>query len=222
MNRTVVITGATSTTGRAAAQAFASHGDSVALLSRDAARLEALAGELELPAERVLTQSVDLRDAPALQAAAATVAAKFGAVHILIHLVGGWTGGRTLPETDPEDFKLMLRQHAHSTFNLFQAFVPRLIAAGWGRVLAISTPAASRATAKRGAYAAAKAAQEALFLTLAEELRGTGITANLIVVNAIDAERQGKGATPEEIVAAMLYLCSDEGGKVNGARLPLQ
>jgi NAD(P)-dependent dehydrogenase (short-subunit alcohol dehydrogenase family) len=221
MSKVVVITGATGATGGAAARAFAARGDSLALLSRDPAKLDALARGLGLSGERVLTQAVDLRDAAALRAAAEAVSAKFGAVHILIHLVGGWTGGKTLTETDLEDFKLMLRQHAHSTFNLFQAFVPHLVAAGWGRVLTISTPSASRPAAKRGAYVAAKAAQEALFLTLAEEVKGSGVTANLIVVNAIDVENQGKGATPDEIVAAMLYLCSDAGGAINGARLPL-
>lgn len=221
MNKVVVISGANGATGRAAAQAFAARGDSLALLSRDQSNLDALARDLDLAPDRVLVRAVDLRDAPTLRAAAEAVTVKFGAVHILIHLVGGWTGGKTIAGTDPEDFKLMLRQHAHSTFNLFQAFVPHVTDAGWGRVIAISTPSAGRPVAKRGVYAAAKAAQEALFLTLAEELEGTGVTANLIVVNAIDAEHKGAGTTPEEIAAAMLYLCSEEAARINGARLPL-
>ena len=115
----------------------------------------------------------------------------------------------------------MLDQHARTTFNLFQAFVPHLSKSGWGRVLTVSAPVAEHPIAKRGAYAAGKAAQEALFFTLADELKGTGVTANVIVVNAIDVEHKGSGATREEFVAAMMYLCSDDGAKVNGARLPL-
>ena len=72
-----------------------------------------------------------------------------------------------------------------------------------------------------GAYAAAKSAQETLVLTLAEELREQGVTANIIQVKAIDVKGTGKGTSPQEIVAAMTYLCSDEAAKVTGARIPV-
>jgi NAD(P)-dependent dehydrogenase (short-subunit alcohol dehydrogenase family) len=60
-----------------------------------------------------------------------------------------------------------------------------------------------------------------LMLTLAAELKESGVTANIIQVHAIDVEKKGTGTTPEEIVAAMLYLFSDEAGKMTGARIPL-
>jgi NAD(P)-dependent dehydrogenase (short-subunit alcohol dehydrogenase family) len=76
---------------------------------------------------------------------------------------------------------------------------------------------------ERGVYTAAKAAQENLTLTLAAELRERGVTANIIQVRAIDvdATRRGTGTTPAEIVAALLYLFSEEAGKITGARIPL-
>jgi len=221
MNKVVVITGATGATGRAAAQAFAARGDSLVLLSRDPSHLDALTRDLALPSERIHTQAVDLTDASALRSAAEAASVKFGGLHILIHLVGGWTGGKTLVDSAPADLDSMLDQHVRTTFNLFQAFVPHLTRAGWGRVLTVSSPVASRPAAKLGAYAAAKSAQEALFLTLADELKGTGVTANVIQVHSIDVDHKGKGTPPEEIVAAMRYLCSDEAAKINGARLPL-
>jgi NAD(P)-dependent dehydrogenase (short-subunit alcohol dehydrogenase family) len=221
MNKVVVITGATGATGKTAARAFAARGDSLVLISRSQEHLDVLAHELALPPDRILTQVVDLTNVPALRSAAEAASVKFGGIHILLHLVGGWTGGKTLVETAPDDFNAMLDQHVHTTFNLFQAFVPHLVESGWGRVLTVSAPVASKPAAKRGAYGAAKAAQEALFLTLAEELKGTGVTANVIVVNAIDVMRVGAGATPEEITAAMLRLCSDEAAQTNGTRLPL-
>ncbi len=67
-------------------------------------------------------------------------------------------------------------------------------------------------------------------LSLAQEWKGTGVTANLLVVRAIDEQHErdrqptGQNAastTPEEIVSAILYLCSEAAGVVNGARLPL-
>ena len=74
---------------------------------------------------------------------------------------------------------------------------------------------------KTGVYTAAKAAQENLVLTLVAELKEQGVTANIIQVRAIDVANKGTGTTPDEIVAAMLYLFSKEAAKVNGARIPL-
>ena len=217
--RVVVITGATGELGKQAARAFAQRGDRLALLSRDAAALESLKEELNLPAGRILTRVLDIGNSGAVRAAAQAVAAELGGAHILLHLVGGWTGGKTLVEASPDDLNLMLDQHVCTSFNLIQAFAPQLTGNGWGRALMVSSPVASRPAAKRGIYAAAKAAQEALFLALAQEVREAGVTANVITVNSITAN--GTGTRPEEIVAAMLYLCSEEAGKVNGVRLPI-
>lgn len=217
--RVMVITGATGALGKLAAQTFASRGDSLALLSRNQTGLDSLARDLNLPSNRLYTRAVDLLDAPTLRATAGAVAAQFGRVHALIHLVGGWTGGKTIVESSVDDFSSMLNQHAWTTFTLFQAFAPHL--ASNGRVIIVSSPLTIRPAAQMGAYAAAKSAQETLVLTLAEELREQGVTANLIQVKAIDVKGTGKGTSPHEIVAAMAYLCSDEAAKVTGARIPV-
>jgi NAD(P)-dependent dehydrogenase (short-subunit alcohol dehydrogenase family) len=129
-----------------------------------------------------------------------------------------------------EDLSNMVNQHVWTTFYLAQAFVPHLVANHWGRVAVISSPSATTPAANGAPYAAAKAAQEALIMTLAREVAGSGVTANVVQVRAIDTnherdrERTSKNAswtTPEEIAATILYLCSDEAQVVNGARIPL-
>ena len=220
-DRVVVITGATGALGKLAAQTFASRGDSLVLLSRDQDELDSLARDLNLPSERLLTRAVDLLDAPSLRATAEAVEAAFGRIHALIHLVGGWTGGKTIPETSVDDFASMLNQHAWTTFNLFQAFVPKLLANGWGRVITVSLPLTVHPQPKMSAHAAGKAAQESLVLTLAEETCGTSVTANILHVNSIDAKGTGKGTSPKEIVAKMEYLFSEEASQVTGMRIAL-
>ena len=221
MIRTIVITGATGALGSLTAKTFAARGHSLALLARDSNQLDSLARELTLPSERLFTSVVDLRDAQAVHSTGEAVFAKFGGVHGLIHLVGGWTGGKTLAETSIQDLESMLGQHVWTTFHLFQAFSPKLAASGWGRVITISPSTVQNPPAKRGVYTAAKAAQETLVLTLAAELKESGVTANIIQVQAIDVENKGTGTTPDVIVAAIQYLFSDQAGKVNGARIPL-
>lgn len=221
MNRTVVITGATGELGKKTAQAFAAAGHSLVLLARDQSELDALASELNLPSERLFTSVLDLRDGKAVRATAEAVAAQFGGVHALIHLVGGWVGGKTLVEGSAEDLELMLDQHVWTTFHLFQAFVSHFLKNGWGRVMVVSASTVPNPPGKTGIYTAAKAAQENLMLSLAAELKENGVTANIIQVRSIDVKGKGTGTMPEEIVAAMLYLFSDEAAKVNGARIPL-
>lgn len=91
----------------------------------------------------------------------------------------------------------MLEQHVWTTFYTLRAFTPAMVKNGWGRVVVVSSPLAEEPAAGMSAYAAAKAAQQALIRSLAAELRGTGVTANL------------------------LYLCSDQAARINGACIPL-
>lgn len=221
MTKTVVITGATGALGNKTAHAFAEQGHSLALLDNDQNKLDSLVRDLNLPEERLLASIVDLRDGQAVHSTAEAVSAKFGGVHALIHLVGGWLGGKTLPETTMDDMNSMFGQHVWTTFYLFQAFSPLLAKSGWGRVITVSPSTVSNPIPKRGVYTAAKAAQENFMLTLAAELKDSNVTANIIQVKAIDVENKGTGTTPDEIVAAMLYLFSDEAGKITGARIPL-
>jgi NAD(P)-dependent dehydrogenase (short-subunit alcohol dehydrogenase family) len=219
--RVIVITGATGALGNLVAHSFAERGASLALLDNNQEKLDELVRSLNLPAPRLLTQIADLRNGEAVRSAAEAISAKFGRVDALFHLVGGWTGGKTIPESSVDDLESMLGQHVWTTFHLFQAFGPRLAVNGWGRVVIVSMPLTVHPAAKMGAYAAGKAAQEALVQTLAEELRENGVTANIIHVKAIDVKGSGKGTTPAEIVAGMMYLFSDEAAKITGAKIPL-
>jgi NAD(P)-dependent dehydrogenase (short-subunit alcohol dehydrogenase family) len=221
MTKTILITGATGGLGKKAAETFATQGHSLVLLDRNPDKLDSLAGDLSLPEDRLLTSAFDLRDEEAIHATAEAVAAKFGGVHALIHLVGGWVGGKTLVEGDPKDLELMLDQHIWTTFHLFQAFAPQMVQHKWGRVMVVSASNVPNPPGKTGIYTAAKAAQENMVLTLAAELKDQGVTANIIQVRAIDENNTGKGTTPKDIAAAMLYLFSEEAAKVNGARIPL-
>ena len=221
MTKTVLITGATGGLGRKTAHTFAEHGHSLVLLDRNPEKLDALARDLNMPEGRLLTSAFDLRDRNAVHATVEAVAAKFGGIHALIHLVGGWVGGKTLVEGDAKDLELMLDQHIWTTFHLFQAFTPQMVQHKWGRVMIVSASNVPNPPGKTGIYTAAKAAQENLVLTLAAELKEQGVTANIIQIRAIDEKNAGKGTTPDEIVAAMLYLFSEEAAKVNGARIPL-
>jgi len=221
MNKSIVITGATGALGSLAAKTFGSMGHNLALLDKDRQKLDALTADLNLPSEQLFAQTVDLLDGQALHTSAESVLNKFGSVHALFHLVGGWVGGKTFVETTTDELEFMINQHIRTTFNLFQSFSTPLAANDWGRVIIISASTVANPPGKSGVYTAAKAAQEAMTLSLAAELKDAKVTANIIHVRAIDVENKGNGTTPKAIVATMQYLFSDEAAKVNGARIPL-
>jgi NAD(P)-dependent dehydrogenase (short-subunit alcohol dehydrogenase family) len=230
VNRVVVVTGATGALGSVAAQKFAEQGARLALVGTDMNKLNALAQTLNLPDERLLLHAADVSEAGQVVALAERVQQTFGRADILLHLVGGWSGGKSVVEADGREVEKMIRQHLWTTYHLAQAFVPLMSANRWGRILAVSSPLASRPAANMSPYVVGKAAQEALLLTLAQELKDSGITVNLALVKTIDvkheraAQPNPKNAawtTPEEIVAAFLHLCSDEAGMTTGARIPL-
>ncbi len=228
--RVVLITGATGGLGRVVASTFSRDGTRLGLVGTDLDHLTSLATELGLGDDRWTPAIADLRDPQAARAAVDAVVERFGRVDVLLHLVGGWAGGTPVADLDLEEVRGMLDQHLWTTLHVVQAVVPGMVGRGWGRIVAVSTPFAINPAAKGSSYAIAKAAEETLVRALAREVGGSGVTANVVVVKKIDTEHErdrepsSKNAawtTPEEIAAVMRFLCSDEAGAVNGARIPL-
>lgn len=228
--RVVFISGATGSLGRAAAAAFATDGDRVALCGRDGARLAAIASELRLPNDRWAPVVADLVDADQAANASRQATDAFGRIDILLHLVGGFASGVPIVDLDRAATQSMLDQHIWTTLNLVQAVVPGMVERGWGRVVAVATTAAVTAPAKSGPYAAAKAAQEVLLRSLAKEVSASGVTVNVIALRAIDERHERETApspknaastTPEEAVAVIRFLCSDAAAAINGGRIAL-
>jgi NAD(P)-dependent dehydrogenase (short-subunit alcohol dehydrogenase family) len=226
----VLVTGATGPAGRAAARRFAADGALLALNGSDPARLESMLMELGLTADAAIAAPGDLKDPEIARAVVAAVEARFGRVDVLLHLVGGWTGGTGVVDIDPAEVRWMLDQHLWTTLNVLQAAVPGMAARGFGRVVAVSSPFASTPGPKGASYAMAKATEEVLLRTLAREHAADGITANLLVVKAVDArhEREAEPSkvnaswvTPEELAEALAWLASPAAAAVNGARIPL-
>jgi len=229
-DRVIVISGASGGLGQVVARSMAKSGAKLVLLGRNAANLESLSSDLNISENDRLVVSVDLNEPSGAQTAAAAAIQKFGKIDVLLQLVGGWSGGKSLTEVNPDEVASMLQQHLWTTFYLTQAFVPYLVENEWGRVIVVSSPFAANPRAKGGPYSISKSAQEALMLTLAQELKGSGVTANIITVKTIDVEHARekdptpKNATwtfPEEIAEAISYLVSNEASMINGTRLPL-
>ncbi len=228
--RVAIITGAAGGLGRVLATDLAADHYRLVLVGSDEGRLATLASSLSLPGDRCLTVAADLRQREAAESVITTAYARFGRVDALAHLVGGWTGGQAIAESNDAAMASMVEQHLWTSFNVVRALVPRMVDSGFGRIVAVSSPMAAAPSAGMSAYAVGKAAQETLFAALAREVAGTGVTVNVVRVRAIDTEhkrdadaspRTAAWTTPEEISAAVRYLFSPAAGVVNGERIGL-
>ncbi|MGH3077250.1 MAG: SDR family NAD(P)-dependent oxidoreductase [Gaiellaceae bacterium] len=226
--RVIAIAGAGGTLGPTVVRRLAPTGARLALAGRDVAALDALASEAGADAD---TSSVDLLDAGAARAWADGVAERLGGVDALLHLVGGWRGGKPIEESAPEDWSFLSSLLIDTLQNVTQAFVPHLLASGRGRFAIVGAGQAQSPTNTNAAYAAAKAAAEAWTLSLADRFRGTGATANIVVVGSIvspemrteSPDKDFSTFTPAESIAeALAFLCSDAAGPMNGQRLTLR
>ena len=226
----VLITGATGGLGRIAAAALAADGCRLGLVGRDRDRLAAVAADLELASDAWTLAVGDLRVPDEAAAAVGAVEAHFGRIDVLLHLVGGWSGGTAVADLDPATLAKMLDQHVWTTFHMARAVVPGMTARGWGRIVAVTSTATANPGPRAAAYLAAKAAQETLLRVLAREVAADGVTVNLIAVRAIDTDharehdpspKNAAWTTPEEITATIRYLLGDAAAAVNGGRIAL-
>jgi len=226
--RVIAVAGGTGNVGPTVVRRLAAAGARTCVCGRDRGSLEELAGEI---GSSIDIDVVDLLDATATRRWADDLAARHGHVDGLVQLVGGWRGGTPIEEAPLEDWDvlstLLVRTLQHAT----QAFAPHLIASGRGRFVVIGAGQASAPTHPNASYAAAKAAADAWTLALADRFKGTGSTANIVVVGAIltpamRAESPDKDfstfSPAEEIAGAISYLCSDEAASMNGQRLTLR
>ena len=219
-DRVVAITGATGQLGDVVSRHFAGTGARLALLARSEEEVATLAAELPGGADRHAGFAVDLGDAGSARDAATAVREKLGPASVLLHLVGGYAGGTPFVDGDDEEFRHLLDLNLWSTIHAVRAFLPDVMAADDGRIVTVSTFVAAAPTPKHAAYAASKAAVEALTISVARDLAGTTATSNVVVLRSIGDEKPTE-QRPEEIAATMAWLCSPDAGTINGQRINL-
>ena len=140
----------------------------------------------------------------------------------------------------PEEFDTQMHTNFRASLLLIQACVPGMRKKGWGRIVTVGSVQQSRPNTAMAVYAATKAAQNNLCMTLCGQLAGDGITINNIAPGAIETVRNEKVlADPayrkmiedsipvgfvgqsDDIAPAILLLCSDEGRYLTGADIPI-
>jgi NAD(P)-dependent dehydrogenase (short-subunit alcohol dehydrogenase family) len=229
-DKVVLITGATGALGSAVTREFAQTQARLALTGRSEEKLERLATEIGLSAECALTMAADVTQADDVESLVTTVTDRFGRIDVLLNIAGGWSGGKPVSETAMEDWDRLLALNLRSAFLLSRAVLPGMLDAGWGRIVHVSSKTAIEPRAKQAAYAVSKMGLITLTEVIAAEVKGSGVTANVVLPSIIDTPDNrkfmpkadpAKWVPPEHIAATMRFLCSDDAAAINGARIPI-
>lgn len=230
MTRSIVITGGTGSLGTALARRLGALDTRLSvsyLMPEEAARFEQ---EVDLGEDRMMLRRVDATNAESIGSFLAEVAQRWGPIHGLAALVGGWAGGRDVEETDDVRFERMIDLNLRSAFYTIRAAIPHMKEATFGRIVLVGSRAAIEHYPGQAAFNMAKAGVMALGRSVASELEPTNVTASVLVPSVIDTPATRATLpyadyvtwpTPAEIAAVAEFLLSEESGVMNGALVPV-
>jgi len=231
-----VVTGGASGIGLGVARRFVADGHDVAILDRNGAGADAAAAELRGTGTRVLGVEVDVADRESVEAAFAVVRSELGPISLLVTSAGVESFDPLL-EITAEKWDRIIAVNLTGTFTCVQAAVPDMLAAGWGRIVTISSSSAQSGAPNMAHYAASKGGVIALTKALAVDLARSGITVNTIPPSLVDTPMAraaeaagdfpgvdvvgpmvplGRAGTPADIAAACSFLCSEGGSYITG------
>ena len=222
--KTAVVTGGASGIGHAVAERLRADGFRVAIIDRS-------------PTEDGFAQVADVTDRTQVDAAIAAIRDELGPVLVLVN-AAGVEGFKKFLSMSFEEWSKVIDVNLNGVFHTTQAVLPDMVAAGWGRIVNISSSSTHSGQPFMAHYVAAKSAVNGLTKSLALEYGPSGITVNAVPPGFIDtpmlrsAESRGllggsvedhiartpvrRAGRPEDIAAACAFFISDEASYITG------
>lgn len=234
--KTTIITGGAQGIGLAISQRFARDGAKVAIWDIDEAAAQRTADELVAAGGKAIACRVDIADRAQVDAAIAAVREAFGPISILVNNAGISNIVPFLDMTE-EQWDRMITINLKGVFHCTQAVIPDMLAAGWGRVVNVSSSSTQSGAPYMSHYVASKGGVIGMTKALALEFADKGITFNNVPPGFIDTpllratlneaaiEAQIEGSPmkrigrPEDIAAACAFLASEDAGYITGHTL---
>lgn len=230
--RVALVTGASRGIGRAIALRLARDGRHVVLVSRSAGPLSEVKSQIEEAGGAASVLAADVGDEAAWQKAVESAVDQHGRLDILVNNAGITRDNLALRMSN-EEFAEVIRVNLTSAFIACRAAARAMMKNRFGRIVNIASTSGVVGNAGQVNYAAAKAGLIGLTKTLARELGGKGVTANIIAPGFIETDMTAglpeqirdrvlegmavkRLGTPEDIAAAVAYCSSDEAGFLTG------
>lgn len=237
-DRVVIVTGAGQGIGRAFAHAFAALGAVTVLADRNHDNASAVASAI---GGRAMAVAVDVGDPASVADMADAVQRAHGRIDVLVNnaAIFSTITMRPFDEIPLDEWDAVLRVNLTGPFLCARAVLPAMRRAGWGRIVNIASAAVTLGRPGYLHYIASKSALIGISRSMARELGPDGITVNTIMPGATFTEIERKTVTPEfierivaqqcihrpqvpdDLVGALLFLCSDAAGFVTGQSLTI-
>lgn len=239
MSRVAVVTGGASGMGEATCHELGRRGHQVAVLDVDHDAAQRVTEDLRAQGVTAMAAGADVTDRRAVEEAFGKIRAELGPVAVLVTSAGLF-GYSSFADITVESWQRLIDVNLTGTFHCCQVAVGDMVAAGWGRIVMISSSSAQRGTPFAAHYAASKGALLTLTKSLAREYAANGVTVNNIPPSGIETPMQhasqaaghlpsneqiaahipvGHLGTPADIAAAVGFLCSEEAGFITGQTL---
>ncbi|MCB1745039.1 MAG: SDR family NAD(P)-dependent oxidoreductase [Gammaproteobacteria bacterium] len=221
--RIAAVTGAFGALGKVVVGHLVEQGYAVAALDLAASPASAL------PDGTLVLGGIDLTDEHGASGAFERVRSELGGLDVLINIAGGFAW-ETLADGEIETWDRMYRLNLKTALVACRTALPHLRKSQSGRIVNVGANAALRSGAGMGAYAASKSAVMRLTESLAEELKGSGLTVNAVLPSIIDTPANradmpdadpSTWVAPDELAFAIGFLASQRASAVTGALLPV-
>jgi NAD(P)-dependent dehydrogenase (short-subunit alcohol dehydrogenase family) len=230
-----VVTGGASGVGRAIVEHLAGAGHAVAVLDLDGEAAHAAAALVGDGAGAIGCQ-VDVANRSSVDAAYDRVRSELGPIEVLV-TSAAVSGFVRFQDITVEEWDRTLAVNLTGTFHCLQAAIGDMVAAGWGRIVTISSAAGQAASPRQAHYSASKGGVIAMTKTVAAELARNGITANTIPPFTVDTPMlraaqdagqlpvtevlagmipMGRLGTADDIAATCAFLCSEQAAYITG------
>jgi len=241
-----VVTGGGRGIGHAVAAELAARGARVVIVSRSGDEIAAVAAEIRRAGGDAEAMPCDVADPEAIERLARAAGERLGQVDILVNNAG-IASSAPLHRQSLEEWRRLFAVNVEGTFVATRAFLPGMLARGWGRIVNLASVAGRTGAAYIAAYTASKHAVVGLTRALAAEVAHQGVTVNAVCpgyvatpmteqsiarivaktgisteaarAKLIAANPQARLIEPEEVAYAVAMLCDERARGINGQTL---
>lgn len=225
--KVVLITGGTGALGRAVAQAFGTSNATTVVTYIVDEEMEDVKTKIKTITELV---KADITKEDQAKKLVSHVIETYDRIDVLINVVGGYLGGKTVSELDETEWDKMMNMNLKSAFLISKHVIPLMLSAKHGKIVHISSRTGLKSDGYDSAYSASKSGLIRLIESISEEVKEHNINVNCILPSTIDTEANRKAmpdsdfskwVKTEDLANLMLFLCSDEAKVINGAAIPV-
>jgi NAD(P)-dependent dehydrogenase (short-subunit alcohol dehydrogenase family) len=224
--KVVLITGGTGALGRAVAQAFGTWKATTVVTYIIDEEMKDVKAKIKTIVELI---KADITKEDQAKKLVSHVINTYDTIDVLVNVVGGYLGGKTVAELDETEWDKMMNMNLKSAFLISKHVIPLMISAKHGKIVHISSRTGLKSDGYDSAYSASKSGLIRLVESISEEVKEHGINVNCILPSTIDTEANrnampnsdfSKWVKTEDLANLVLFLCSDEAKVINGAAIP--